>query len=101
MQQLQILKDKILLLLSRKFYPQEILANPLIRKIWIHLIISVKSWAREFVNPSDVSIGSLESQEPSQQAPSISSDKSQSQQETRDVFREEMNAIELPGKNFG
>ena len=99
MQQLQFFKKKIRLLSLRKFYPREIMANPLIRKIMIQLKISQKLRARE-LNPSEVSIGSLESQEPSQKAPSISSDKSQSEGQTKENLRDEMKVRKLPSKNF-
>lgn len=45
---------------------------------------------------SQVSIGSLESQEPSQKAPSISSDKSQSEEQTKESLKDEMKVRKLP-----
>ena len=52
------------------------------------------------LNPSEVSIDSLDSQEQSQNAPSISPDKSPLREQTMESLRNEMKAIELPGKYF-
>ena len=52
------------------------------------------------LNPSEVSIDSLESQEQSQNAPSISPDKSPLREQTMESFMDEMKVLKLPGKYF-
>ena len=52
------------------------------------------------LNPSEVSIDSLESQEQSQNAPSISPDKSLLREQTMESLRDEMKVLKLPGKYF-